>query len=63
MNELEKVTLYRRTKGKKSWVKVFSFPMTEQEADKWIDDFSKRPSWQDQEYKKAKATHGKSNNY
>ena len=63
MNELENVTLYYRTIGKKSWVKQFSFPMSEQEADKWIDDLSKRDAYQNVEFKKAKATKGKSNNY
>jgi len=63
MNELENVTLYRRTVGKKMWVKVFSFPMTEQEADKWIAELSQRKAYKNVEFKKAKATKGKSNNY
>ena len=63
MNELENTTLYRRTVGKKTWVKVFNFPMTEEEVDKWINEFKSRKSYQDQEFKKSKSTHGKSNNY
>lgn len=63
MNELENVTLYYRTIGRKSWIKQFSFPMTEQEADKWIAELSQRKAYQNVEFKKARATKGKSNNY
>lgn len=63
MNELENVTLYYRTIGKKSWVKKFSFPMTEEKADEWITELSQRKAYKNCEFKKSNATHGKSNNY
>lgn len=63
MNELKNVTLYYRTIGKKSWIKKFSFPMTEQKANEWIAELSQRKAYKNVEFKKAKATKGKINNY
>ena len=63
MNEVKNVTLYQRTIGKKAWIKVFSFPMTEEKAEYWIAELGQRDSWKNKEFKKAKATHGKINGY
>ena len=59
----ENVTLYYRIIGRKSWVKQFSFPMTEQEVDKWIAELSQKKAYKNAEFKKANATKGKLNNY
>lgn len=63
MKELENTTIYYRTIGTKSWTKITSFPMTEAKADEWISDLSKREACKNKEFKKSKATHGKTHNY